>query len=164
MTANGWVQIAIYCAVIIAVTRPFGGYMTRVFNGERTLFSPVLRPVERGGLLVLRRRREGRAALADLCGGDAVLQRRRLLVALCIAAAPGRAAVQSGRVRRAVEESLAFNTAVSFVTNTNWQSYSPETTMSYLDPDGRAHGAQFPLGRHRHRAGHRASIRGFARR
>ncbi len=47
MTANGWVQIAIYCAVIIAVTRPLGGYMTRVFNGDRTLLSPVLRPVER---------------------------------------------------------------------------------------------------------------------
>ena len=47
MTANGWVQIAIFCAVIIAVTRPLGGYMTRVFNGDRTLLSPVLRPIER---------------------------------------------------------------------------------------------------------------------
>jgi len=47
MTANGWIQIAIFCAVVIAVTRPLGGYMTRIFNGERTLLSPVLRPVER---------------------------------------------------------------------------------------------------------------------
>src|SRR5271154_5905684 len=47
MTANGWIQIAIFCAAVIAVTRPLGGYMTRVFNGDRTLLGPVLRPVER---------------------------------------------------------------------------------------------------------------------
>ena len=48
MTINGWLQIAIYCAIIVAITKPFGGYMTRVFNGERTPLSPVLRPLERG--------------------------------------------------------------------------------------------------------------------
>ena len=47
MTFNGWLQILLYCLVIIAITKPFGGYMTRVFAGERTLLSPVLRPVER---------------------------------------------------------------------------------------------------------------------
>jgi K+-transporting ATPase ATPase A chain len=47
MTINGWVQIALYCAIIIAITKPFGGYMTRVFNGERTFLSPILRPIER---------------------------------------------------------------------------------------------------------------------
>ncbi len=47
MTGNGWLQIALFGAIIIALTRPFGGYMTRVFNGETTLASPVLRPVER---------------------------------------------------------------------------------------------------------------------
>src|SRR3954462_6543786 len=47
MTFNGWIQIAIYCAVIIGVTKPLGGYMTRVFSGERTLLTPVLRPLER---------------------------------------------------------------------------------------------------------------------
>src|ERR1700731_4757473 len=47
MTVNGWIQIALDCAIIIAITAPFGGYMTRVFNGERTLLSPVLRPLER---------------------------------------------------------------------------------------------------------------------
>jgi potassium-transporting ATPase potassium-binding subunit len=48
MTLNGWIQIAIYCAIIIALVKPLGWYMTRVFNGERTLLSPVLRPVEVG--------------------------------------------------------------------------------------------------------------------
>ena len=47
MTLNGWIQIALYCAIIIAITKPLGGYMTRVFNGERTFLSPVLRPIER---------------------------------------------------------------------------------------------------------------------
>src|SRR5580704_17856447 len=48
MTFNGWLQIALYCALLILLTKPLGGYMTRVFNGERTLLSPVLRPLERG--------------------------------------------------------------------------------------------------------------------
>ena len=47
MTLNGWIQIALYCAIVVALTKPLGGYMTRVFAGERTLLTPVLRPVER---------------------------------------------------------------------------------------------------------------------
>src|SRR4030088_3010377 len=47
MTFNGWLQIALFCAVIVLLVKPFGGYMTRVFTGERTFLSPVLRPVER---------------------------------------------------------------------------------------------------------------------
>ena len=48
MTLNGWIQIALYCAIIIAITRPFGGYLARVFNGERTLLSPVAVQIEPG--------------------------------------------------------------------------------------------------------------------
>ena len=48
MTLNGWIQIAIYCAIVLALVKPFGWYMARVFNGERTFLSPVLRPVESG--------------------------------------------------------------------------------------------------------------------
>ncbi len=48
MTANGWIQIAIYCAIFVALVKPLGLYMTRVFTGERTFLSPVLRPLERG--------------------------------------------------------------------------------------------------------------------
>jgi len=47
MTSNGWLQIALFCLIVIAITRPFGGYMTRVFAGEWTPLSPLLRPVER---------------------------------------------------------------------------------------------------------------------
>ena len=48
MTINGWIQIAIFCAIVVALVKPLGGYMTRVFNGDRTLLSPVLHPIERG--------------------------------------------------------------------------------------------------------------------
>ena len=48
MTFNGWLQIAIYCVLLVLITKPIGGYMTRVFNGDRTFLSPVLGPIERG--------------------------------------------------------------------------------------------------------------------
>ena len=131
MTLNGWLQIALYCAVIIAITRPFGGYMTRVFSGERTFLSPVLRPIER--------------AIYWVCGIDEAQEQHWLVYAgaLLIFSVAGFLSLYAlmrlqamlplnPAGQSAVEESLAFNTAVSFVTNTNWQSYVPETTMSYL--------------------------------
>ena len=63
MTVIGWIQILLFCAIVAAIVTPLGAYMTRVFNGERTFLSPVLRPVEAGALLARRRRREARAAL-----------------------------------------------------------------------------------------------------
>jgi K+-transporting ATPase ATPase A chain len=131
MTFNGWLQIALFCVVIIAITRPLGGYMTRVFSGERTFLQPVLRPIERG--------------IYWCCGVDETKEQSWLIYAVAIlffsiagfillyvlqrlqAVLPFNPQGQS-----AVEQSLAFNTALSFVTNTNWQSYVPETTMSYL--------------------------------
>ena len=61
MTTIGWIQILLYCAIIVALTPVLGGYMTRVFNGERTFLSPVLRPVEAAIYWARRRRREARA-------------------------------------------------------------------------------------------------------
>src|ERR1700691_2742574 len=131
MTTNGWIQIAIFCAVVIAVTRPLGGYMTRVFNGERTLLSPLLRPVE---FLVYKiagvdERREQSwliyavGMLLFHVGGFLILY---VLMRLQ-AGLPFNPAGQS-----AVSEDLSFNTAMSFITNTNWQNYAGENTMSYL--------------------------------
>ena len=132
MTFNGWLQIALYCAVIVLLVKPFGGYMTRVFTGERTFLSPVLGPLERGLLPAERRRREERPELGrpmpssmllfSLVGFASLYALMRFQAML-----PFNPAGQS-----AVEEGLAFNTAMSFDTNTNWQSYVPETTMSYL--------------------------------
>ncbi len=62
MTTIGWIQILLYCAIIVAITPVLGGYMTRVFNGERTFLSPVLRPVEAVLYWHRRRRRKARAA------------------------------------------------------------------------------------------------------
>ncbi len=131
MTINGWVQIALFCIVVIAITRPLGGYMTRVFKGERNFLSPVFHPIERGIYAVcgVNEREEQHwltyavsVLLFSLAGFLALYALQRLQGIL-----PFNPAGQS-----AVEESLAFNTSISFVTNTNWQSYVPETTMSYL--------------------------------
>src|ERR1700726_3944671 len=131
MTTNGWLQIALFCVIIVALTRPFGGYMTRVFAGERTWLGPVLRPIER--------------VIYRLCGVDETVEQHWLVYAVSMLLFSVAGFVSLYALQRlqgylpfnpqgqtGVEESLAFNTSVSFVTNTNWQSYVPETTMSYL--------------------------------
>jgi potassium-transporting ATPase potassium-binding subunit len=131
MTFNGWLQIALFCVVIIAITRPLGGYMTRVFSGERTFLQPVLRPIE--------------LAVYWCCGVDETKEQSWLIyaVAMLLFSVAGFIVLYAlqrlqavlpfnPQGQSAVEQSLAFNTALSFVTNTNWQSYVPETTMSYL--------------------------------
>ena len=131
MTVNGWTQIAIFSLAVIAITRPFGGYMTRVFNGERTLLSPILRPLERAIYAICAVREDedqhwtiyAVAMLAfSFAGFLALYLLQRLQSYLPF----------NPQHFAAVGEHLAFNTSVSFVTNTNWQSYVPETTMSYL--------------------------------
>jgi K+-transporting ATPase ATPase A chain len=131
MTVNGWLQIALFCAIVTVLVKPLGFYMTRVFGGERTLLSPVLGPLERGIYWLCgvdERREQGWVAYAvamllfSLAGFLLLYALMRLQAVL-----PFNPAGQS-----AVEPGLAFNTSLSFVTNTNWQSYVPETTMSYL--------------------------------
>ena len=96
MTFIGWMQILLYCAIVVALVRPLGGYMTRVFNGERTFISPLLQPGRDGPLCPRRRRRQTRAALAHLYGGHAAVQSGRLPAALRAPAPAGRVAAQSG--------------------------------------------------------------------
>jgi potassium-transporting ATPase potassium-binding subunit len=131
MTVIGWVQILLFCAIVIALVKPLGAFMTRVFNGERTFLSPMLRPVE--------------LALYRIAGVDENHEQHWLsyTVAMLIfhvagllilyalmrlqAVLPLNPAEQS-----AVAPDLAFNTAASFISNTNWQNYGGESTMSYL--------------------------------
>ena len=131
MTLIGWIQILLYCAIVVALVKPLGGYMTRVFNGERTFLSPVLRPIETvlysvGGVDERREQHWLTYTVAMLlfnaCGFLLLYALMRLQAGL-----PLNPAEQS-----AVASDLAFNTAVSFTTNTNWQNYGGETTMSYL--------------------------------
>jgi potassium-transporting ATPase potassium-binding subunit len=131
MTLIGWIQILIYCAIIIAITPVLGGYMTKVFNGERTFLSPVLHPVEAVIYKIAgvdERREQGWlmytvAMLLFHVGGFLILYALMRLQA----GLPFNPAEQS-----AVAEDLSFNTAMSFITNTNWQNYGGESTMSYL--------------------------------
>src|SRR5712672_3921116 len=131
MTAIGWIQIILYCAIIVALVKPLGWYMTRVFNGERTFLSPILRPVEAGLYWIggVDERREQHwltytvAMLLFHIGGFAILYALLRLQAML----PFNPADQS-----AVAEDLSLNTAVSFLTNTNWQNYGGESTLSYL--------------------------------
>jgi K+-transporting ATPase ATPase A chain len=131
MTLIGWMQILIYCAIVIALVPPLGWYMTRVFNGERTFLSPVLQPVEIAlyRLAGVNERREQHwltyiiAMLFFHVGGFLILYALQRFQA----ALPFNPAEQA-----AVPEDLAFNTAMSFLTNTNWQNYGGESTLSYL--------------------------------
>jgi len=131
MTLNGWLQVALYCVLLMLLTNPLGNYMTRVFAGERTPFSLVLRPLERG--------------LYRLAGVDEAQEQHWVTYAIAMLAFTFVGFVVLYALQRlqavlpfnpqnldAVSPDLAFNTSVSFVTNTNWQSYVPETTMSYL--------------------------------
>jgi K+-transporting ATPase ATPase A chain len=131
MTLLGWIQILLYCAVIVAIVPVLGGYMTRVFNGERTFLSPVLRPVEtalyRIGGVDEKHEQHALTYTAGMIffhvGGFLILYALMRFQALL----PLNPAAQS-----AVAEDLSLNTAMSFVTNTNWQNYGGESTMSYL--------------------------------
>jgi K+-transporting ATPase ATPase A chain len=131
MTLNGWLQIALYAAVIVGLTKPLGAYMTAVFNGERTFLSFILRPLERAIYVIcgVDEREEqhwiayGFAMLAFSLAGFVVLYALQRLQAFLPLNPQG---------FDALSPDLAFNTSVSFVTNTNWQSYVPESTMSYL--------------------------------
>src|SRR5258705_7228241 len=131
MTAIGWIQIILYCAIVVALVKPLGWYMTRVFNGERTFLSPILRPVEVGIYWAggVDERREQHwltytvAMLLFHVGGFLIIYALMRLQAVL----PFNPAEQS-----AVAPDLSFNTAVSFITNTNWQNYGGESTMSYL--------------------------------
>jgi K+-transporting ATPase ATPase A chain len=131
MTLIGWFQILLYCAIVLALVKPLGWYMTRVFNGERTFLSPVLRPVETalyriGGVDEKREQHWLTYTVAMLLfhiGGFLIIYGLMRLQALL----PLNPAGQS-----AVAPDLSFNTAISFLTNTNWQNYGGESTLSYL--------------------------------
>jgi len=131
MTAIGWLQIALYCVIIVVLTKPLGWYMTRVFNGERTFLSPVLRPIEvaiywTGGVDERREQHWLTYTVAMLlfhAGGFLILYGLMRLQAIL----PFNPAGQP-----VVGEDLSFNTAISFITNTNWQNYGGESTLSYL--------------------------------
>src|ERR1039458_1061632 len=131
MTTNGWIQIGVFLAVLLAITKPLGAYMAKVFSGERTLLDPVLRPIER--------------LLYRITGVDEKHEMRWTEYAFTMLLFSGASMLLLYLIERvqqvlpwnprqfaAVLPALAFNTAASFTTNTNWQNYSGESTMSYF--------------------------------
>src|ERR1700748_3323450 len=131
MSAIGWTPIILYSAIVVALVKPLGGYMARVFNGERTFLSPVLQPVETGIYWIsgVDARREQHwltytvAMLLFHVGGVLIIYGLMRLQAVL----PLNPAGQS-----AVAEDLSFNTAISFITNTNWQNYRGQSTLFSL--------------------------------
>jgi potassium-transporting ATPase potassium-binding subunit len=131
MTANGLLQIAIFCAIVAAIAVPLGKYMARVFGGERTFLSPVLGPVER--------------AVYWVSGVDAKKEQHWLTYTVamllfnlaCFALLYALLRLQfflpfNPQGMTGMEQNLALNTAISFTTNTNWQNYGGETTLGYF--------------------------------
>jgi K+-transporting ATPase ATPase A chain len=131
MSANGWLQFAIYSLVLLATVRPVGVYLARVLEGERTWLDPVLRPFER--------------LIYKLCGVTSNKEMNWREYAYAVLGFSAASMLLTYGIERlqaylpwnpqslaAVGPDLAFNTAASFTTNTNWQSYTPESTMSYL--------------------------------
>jgi K+-transporting ATPase ATPase A chain len=131
MTANGWLQFSIFAIILLATVRPVGIYLARVLEGERTWLTPVLRPLER--------------LLYKLSGVNAESEMNWRQYAYAVLGFSAVTLIATYIIQRVqmwlplnprglanVGPDLAFNTAASFTTNTNWQSYVPETTMSYL--------------------------------
>ena len=131
MSANGWLQFGLYSLILLATVRPVGAYMARVLEGERTWLDPILRPIER--------------LIYKLCGVNASEEMNWREYAFAMLGFSAVTLVVTYAMERLqahlpfnpqglanVGPDLAWNTAVSFTTNTNWQFYTPETTMSYL--------------------------------
>jgi potassium-transporting ATPase potassium-binding subunit len=133
MTANGWFQILLFFAVLLAVTKPLGVFMTRVFSREKTFLDPVLRPIERliyrcCGIDDNREMDWKEYAIAML-----LFSVVSMLVLYLIERVQGLKFMPWNPQHFAgVGSDLAFNTAASFTTNTNWQNYGGESTMSYF--------------------------------
>ncbi len=131
MTANGWLQFVAFLAVLLLLMRPLGLYIARVVEGEKTFLDPLLRPIER--------------LLYRVCGIHAQQEMKWQQYSVAMLLVSFVSLLLTYVIERAqgflpwnpqhlggVSPALAFNTAVSFTTNTNWQSYTPETTMSYF--------------------------------
>ncbi|MBO0858333.1 MAG: potassium-transporting ATPase subunit KdpA [Chloracidobacterium sp.] len=131
MTLNGWLQILFFFALILAVTKPLGIFMARVFSRERTFLDPVLRPIER---LIYRltgvdERREMR--WTEYAAAMSLFSVVSMIVLYAMQRLQAYLPFNPEKLAN-IEPSSSFNTAASFTTNTNWQSYAPEVTMSYL--------------------------------
>jgi K+-transporting ATPase ATPase A chain len=131
MTWNGWLQIALFVAVVLVLVKPLGLYMTKVFNGERTWLSPVLRPVERLFYAVSGVRETEDQHWLAYAFGMLLFNAAGFFLLYAILRLQAYLPLNPQGFGN-VAPDLAFNTAISFTTNTNWQNYVGEATMSYF--------------------------------
>ncbi|ACP22698.1 potassium-transporting ATPase A chain, KdpA (plasmid) [Sinorhizobium fredii NGR234] len=131
MTINGWIQILVFCGIVTLLVKPLGGYMTRVFNGERTLLSWIFAPVERGLYAVAGTSEREEQHWTTYAAALLFFNLAGFLLLYFLQRFQGALPFNPAGMA-AVPPELAFNTAVSFMTNTNWQNYGGESTMSYL--------------------------------
>src|ERR1019366_2486296 len=140
MTLIGIAQILVFFAIIVAITKPIGSFMYRVFEGQRTFLHPVLGPIERLIYRISGIREDEEQSWVRYSASLISLSIFSFLFVYLIQRLQGYLPLnpmhfstsQAPTGATPMTPDLAFNTAVSFVTNTNWQSYSPDTTMSYL--------------------------------
>lgn len=131
MTLNGWIQILIFCGIVILLVKPVGAYMTRVFNGERTPLSPLFVPIERGLYKLSGTSEKEEQHWTSYVFAMLLFNLAGFFVLYLLQRFQGSLPFNPAGMT-AVGPELSFNTATSFVTNTNWQNYGGESTMSYL--------------------------------
>src|SRR2546423_2032710 len=132
MTANGWFQILLFLALVLLVTKPVGIFMTRVFNRERTFMDPVLRPIERLVYRVTGVDEEYEMRWTEYAISMLLFSLVSMIALYLMERLQGYLPFNPQKLGAVNPSALAFNTAASFTTNTNWQNYSGETTMSYF--------------------------------
>ena len=132
MTANGWFQIFLFFALVLLVTKPVGIFMTRVFNRERTFMDPILRPIERLLYRVTGVDENHEMRWTEYAISMLLFSLVSMVVLYLMERLQGHLPFNPQKLGTVNPSALAFNTAASFTTNTNWQNYSGETTMSYF--------------------------------
>jgi len=131
MTNNGWFQILFFLLVVLAITKPLGSFMTRVFNREKTFLDPVMRPIEKLVYRLTGVDETKEMRWTEYAGSMLIFSGITMFVLYVLQRMQNYLPLNPQKLA-GVAPDLAFNTAASFTTNTNWQAYVPETTMSYL--------------------------------
>ena len=131
MTPNGWLQIAFFFGLVLLIAKPLGAYMARVFEGQKTFADPLFMPIERVLYRITGVDEKYEMRWTEYCLSMLVFSAVTMLLTYCIERLQHYLPWNPQHLT-AVAPDLAFNTAASFTTNTNWQSYTPETTMSYF--------------------------------
>src|SRR6202047_4719966 len=132
MTINGWLQIFVFLGLVFAVTKPLGVFMARVFARERTFLDPVLRPIERLLYRITGVDESHEMRWTEYATTMLLFSAVSMLVLYLIQRIQGYLPLNPQKLGTVNPSALAFNTAASFTSNTNWQNYSGETTMSYF--------------------------------